>query len=637
MKDRGVQPLTLGKVAWVLAVEAAFLFGTYQVARALDAQTPEFYGFLVLQTTLFIAFALVYIHQLRTLPDAPDLQRARTRRAHRWVLASWHGGALVTVAVGAIAIWQRSSMELPSATLFWASAVLLCGTLLWVLAGDAGLGRRDRERPPSVIQVSTALMLVPIVVTWMMVSGYWWRARPPAPAVSEQVLATMRKGRSDAARAAKVTVAVTLSGGAYRAGAFHAGVLDHLEAEKIPIHYLSTNSGGSIIGAYYALGHTPEEFIQRYAANGGPRLSNDFFSLGAIVGHLVVSGYTTGDMFTHHLGRVFFGSRAMTEGCFPKLLVNVTEYKSGAGRTYQCPQEGREDGDVPVARAVAASGAMPVIASSVQIGTGYFMDGAARDNLGYVGLQSYLENHATQPRPGFLVLSNATLPLEPDPPPHKVWLLPAFIRGYTALLDEERRQVIRTVTTRGYRSPLPSAATLEKFGITPDRVRAAVAEMRAEVARDGTAAAIIRREPAVLDEFPRNRKIFEEARNNPKLLDDFKRRVAAADADAVLRRLASVVVASENAYAVVLTLADIDRSPVPPRYLVCSGQQLAADKEREIRGAVRLSPFQEPTAQQMALVRCLGRTMAQARKVGCRLAAVKDLKDPDAQCGPPDL
>ena len=46
-----------------------------------------------------------------------------------------------------------------------------------------------------------------------------------------------------------LTVAVTLSGGAYRAAAFHAGVLNALDRAKIRVDYLSTNSGGSIVGS----------------------------------------------------------------------------------------------------------------------------------------------------------------------------------------------------------------------------------------------------------------------------------------------------------------------------------------------------------------------------------------------------
>jgi predicted acylesterase/phospholipase RssA len=55
-------------------------------------------------------------------------------------------------------------------------------------------------------------------------------------------------------------VGVTLSGGGYRAAIFHAGTLHAMETLGIRPTALSTVSGGSIIGAYYALGGDPTEF-----------------------------------------------------------------------------------------------------------------------------------------------------------------------------------------------------------------------------------------------------------------------------------------------------------------------------------------------------------------------------------------
>jgi hypothetical protein len=55
-------------------------------------------------------------------------------------------------------------------------------------------------------------------------------------------------------------VAVAVSGGGYRAALFHAGVLAGLTCIRVPVSGLSTVSGGSIIGAYYALGGEPHAF-----------------------------------------------------------------------------------------------------------------------------------------------------------------------------------------------------------------------------------------------------------------------------------------------------------------------------------------------------------------------------------------
>ncbi|MDQ3997862.1 MAG: patatin-like phospholipase family protein, partial [Gemmatimonadota bacterium] len=55
-------------------------------------------------------------------------------------------------------------------------------------------------------------------------------------------------------------VAVAVSGGGYRAALFHAGVLAGLTCIQVPVSGLSTVSGGSIIGAYYAVGGEPHGF-----------------------------------------------------------------------------------------------------------------------------------------------------------------------------------------------------------------------------------------------------------------------------------------------------------------------------------------------------------------------------------------
>jgi predicted acylesterase/phospholipase RssA len=61
-------------------------------------------------------------------------------------------------------------------------------------------------------------------------------------------------------------VAIALSGGGYRAALLHAGVLSAIEERKLPIivQAMSTVSGGSIIGSFYAIGGSPEEFLKAF-------------------------------------------------------------------------------------------------------------------------------------------------------------------------------------------------------------------------------------------------------------------------------------------------------------------------------------------------------------------------------------
>lgn len=58
----------------------------------------------------------------------------------------------------------------------------------------------------------------------------------------------------------EVHVGVALSGGGYRAALMHAGVLHMLDVLRVPVTHLSTVSGGSIIGGFYAVGGQPADF-----------------------------------------------------------------------------------------------------------------------------------------------------------------------------------------------------------------------------------------------------------------------------------------------------------------------------------------------------------------------------------------
>jgi predicted acylesterase/phospholipase RssA len=60
-------------------------------------------------------------------------------------------------------------------------------------------------------------------------------------------------------------IGLALSGGGYRAAVFHAGVLQALERLGIVVTHLSTVSGGSITGAYYAVGGFPAEIPEAVA------------------------------------------------------------------------------------------------------------------------------------------------------------------------------------------------------------------------------------------------------------------------------------------------------------------------------------------------------------------------------------
>lgn len=256
-----------------------------------------------------------------------------------------------------------------------------------------------------------------ILVAWTIASlaydplSFWIsprQNRAPNPTVYEE------REQLRQAEAPDVTIAVALSGGGYRAAAIHTGVLKALEAHRIPIHYLSTVSGGSIIGAYYAMGHTPQEFAELLSRKK-PGLPNDLFHLWNLLGALVVPGRSDSDTYARHLAHLYFGDARLNQIKTPTLLVNVTDYVSGEREVFSSdPASGTAD--VRLADAVAASGAFPGAFEPKQVGDRHYMDGGVVENLGLEGLRQFLLSDSTPAKPDILIVSDASKgDKDPDP------------------------------------------------------------------------------------------------------------------------------------------------------------------------------------------------------------------------------
>lgn len=304
--------------------------------------------------------------------------------------------------------------------------------------------------------VGAVLIGVPIALSWGGFYGYWHRysfyAENPIP------------GPSPLQETSKIPVAVVLSAGGYRAAAFHAGVLGALDEGEVTIDYLSTVSGGAIVGAYYALHERPvDAFLDLLRKR--PRGFRDIF---------------LGKKPADHFARVYFGDRILGDGCRLTLLIHTVAVHSGDLKIFEChpggATAGQTDAPVRVADAVAASGLIPIprVLDPVKIGESYYMDGAFRDSLGMEGLLSYLKTPAEGPRPAIILVSNATMDLEAEveKSPPKMSPLDPYVNGYTMLMAKARAHFFSQYTGpyvpgRWVEQPFPIRGS-EIYGLKPE-------------------------------------------------------------------------------------------------------------------------------------------------------------------------
>lgn len=198
-------------------------------------------------------------------------------------------------------------------------------------------------------------------------------------------------------------IGLALSGGGFRAAAFHLGVMRRLHAFDLlnKIDLFSCVSGGSIAGAFLALNWGRPDVLDRleqYVATRSVAVSS---VIGGLFDPFSTRLDKLADSYDKHL---FHGARMkdLKEG--PRLYVNATNISTGnlfffvAGGRLGCEMGEHELGvvsadDFPLARAVAASSAFPPVfppmkleasdyshAQSVEYVT--LTDGGIYDNMG---------------------------------------------------------------------------------------------------------------------------------------------------------------------------------------------------------------------------------------------------------------
>jgi predicted acylesterase/phospholipase RssA len=249
-----------------------------------------------------------------------------------------------------------------------------------------------------------------------------------------------------------IRIAVTLSGGGYRAAVTHAGVLAAMDEACIPITYLSTVSGGSIVGAYYALGNRPLDFLNVLKA-GGPGPADD--SMSFLMSFLAPFA-SSADLYADDFDDEFFGGAKLQDlPDLPVLLVNAIDVEARPDAAREVFSKSIAERlsfkgntlarSIRVADVVAASGAFPGAfdpksvpwqAAYDPLSTGAvakrrFIDGGVVENLGVTGLIRYLKSMpdgvTRPPKPDLLIVIDAShhesaTELPPKPSPVAVWV-----------------------------------------------------------------------------------------------------------------------------------------------------------------------------------------------------------------------
>jgi len=329
----------------------------------------------------------------------------------RWsagISASWLLVVLVFLALAVFHLAAAKKVADHKAPWLWIGSLLL-GLPLWawmVLSSSAG--------------------------EWASISIYsqGWSAWTERVAERAKVVAERQQWQG----APAPRVAVALSGGGYRAALIHAGVLAELDRQHVPIRYLTTVSGGSIIGAHYALGYRPGDFIRATWQNK-PGLLYSKLGFFQVVSAWLFPWRSDADDYANHFARFYFGKASLHDlPDRPVLIANVTDIEAAPQNAREVIfREGAEQQpdlarSIRVADVVAASGAFPGAFDPKTIpwfpsGSGAvtvpavprrFVDGGVVENMGLEGLRQYLrwrrDMKLPLEKPDVLIVSDASRP-----------------------------------------------------------------------------------------------------------------------------------------------------------------------------------------------------------------------------------
>ena len=224
-------------------------------------------------------------------------------------------------------------------------------------------------------------------------------------------------------------IGLCLSGGGFRASFFHLGTIRYLEEADImeKVEVVSTVSGGSIIGAYYLVAMERklraqpnldrltacDEIIQEFSAEVSKNLRMralvfyPFFHPVQTALKLLRLRHS-GDTMAKELERRFFSPK-LRLGDLPvrspscdrgtRILINTTSLVSGLRVVFSRESDTgikaqikkSDPNEIPLAKVVGASAAVPGLFKPLKIGNDVLADGGVVDNQGLESLFDYFE------------------------------------------------------------------------------------------------------------------------------------------------------------------------------------------------------------------------------------------------------
>ncbi|HLF33464.1 MAG TPA: patatin-like phospholipase family protein [Cyclobacteriaceae bacterium] len=155
-------------------------------------------------------------------------------------------------------------------------------------------------------------------------------------------------------------IGYSLSGGGAR-GIAHLGIMKVLEENGIRPHMIAGVSAGSIIGAFYASGFSPDEILKIIVDARLIRILRPAFSLKGIL-----SLENTDPFFRRYMGDDSFEKLKLP------LVINAVNLRSGTSRYFSTGS---------LIQTVLASCAIPAVFKPVKIDGELYVDGGVLDNL----------------------------------------------------------------------------------------------------------------------------------------------------------------------------------------------------------------------------------------------------------------